>query len=377
MSKYSNMLMFPSVPVELPLRGHPDKICDTVSDIVLDTILEDDPEAKVAVETMLKGNELMLAGEVTTFANGTSWKRKATGKIDQLFLDLRLPIPQISSYISEQSRQINGTVLSGAAGDQAIVYGYSLVESPLKVRMPSAYTFAAKARDIITAIIDDYPFMRYDGKVLFAPATNQLYVSVQHTDEVDGDYVRQLFADELVESCGPCSVYVNLGNDFVFGGADADAGVTGRKIVADAYGPAVPVGGGAFSGKDLSKVDRMGAYAARKIANDISKKLFNAGGDFYGMSVVTTISYAYGCPDLIDLQVSVLERHKAPLSDKSAFVTQVVRENREMYMEWALPFKSKFYMSGFGDKWLFSELAAYGHFGYPEIVPMTWENSWT
>ena len=190
-------------PVEICLPGHPDKICDQISDLALDCILAEDIRARVAVETMIKNQQVTVSGEVTTTAR--HWVPRFYNAVEEMFDDLRLGVPDIKLNISQQSPQIKGAVDSGFAGDQAIVYGYAIIGGEETNMMPVNHYKASLAAREITGLIVASPELRFDGKVLFVPGNfvngfvDELFVSVQHTDAVAGELVRELVSDHLKE----------------------------------------------------------------------------------------------------------------------------------------------------------------------------------
>ena len=228
-------------------RYHPDKICDQISDAILDECLRYDPNSRVAVETMGGHGKIFLTGEVTTKT-----------KIDYKIIAREIygkPI-EVISHISTQSYEIAQGVDNGGAGDQGIMVGYACNENEMKI--PQELYVARR-------LLEEF---ETDGKsqvTIENDAITSIVLSVQ------GKTQKEL--RKYLEPFEGIHLYCNNTGSFDIGGFDADAGVTGRKIVIDAYGPRVPVGGGAFSGKDPTKVDRSGAYMARWIALDMLKKL--------------------------------------------------------------------------------------------------------
>jgi S-adenosylmethionine synthetase len=232
---------------------HPDKICDFIADSILDEYLKHDPFSRVAVEVMGGHGAITVSGEVTSSANGNV-------NIEKIIKGIVGPDYSVKIHLVPQSREIGQGVDIGGAGDQGIMVGYACNET--ENLMPLEYELA---RNLCQEIYKKYP---YDGKVQVT---------------VDGKKVKTVVASfqnsnspellELVKSKIQAEEYlINPAGEWHVGGFDADSGLSGRKIVIDAYGPNVPVGGGSFSGKDFTKVDRSGAYMARKIAVDQLKK---------------------------------------------------------------------------------------------------------
>lgn len=252
---------------------HPDKICDQISDLVLDLCLEQDPYSRVAVETMGGHNQITLTGEVTSKAQLTSTKIK--NEILQKFPSLRGY--RFSINISKQSPNIAQGVDIGGAGDQGIMIGYATNQNEEFV--PNEYYLA---RNLAKSLYKKFP---YDGKTQVTLNDKGEIVAVvasfqnAKTQDLLGE-VQKVIPDAN-------QYFVNPSGDWNIGGFDADTGVTGRKLAVDNYGPKIPIGGGAFSGKDGTKVDRSGAYTARRIAVDYLKK-------FGASEVYTKLAYSIG-----------------------------------------------------------------------------------
>lgn len=259
---------------EAVLPGHPDKICDQISDAIVDDILRQDPLARVAVDTVAGHGIVTITGEVTTKAYcdmAAIAKRvyRDIGYEDHIGVQVN---------VVEQSQEIAEGVNTGGAGDQGIMVGYACNSNPLMI--PSELFLAR-------TILQDLPAKGCgpDGKsqvTLKDGAIDSIVLSVQ-TETINpwlSKYVMGLYAKTD-------NVFFNPAGTFVVGGIAADTGLTGRKLAADNYGPQVPIGGGAFSGKDPSKVDRSGAYMARKIAVDVL-----LAGEFD--EVVVKLAYSIG-----------------------------------------------------------------------------------
>jgi len=274
-------------------EGHPDKVCDRISDSIVDAFLERNPESRVAVETMCTTNFVALAGEVRgpDDMDHDKFKEIARAAIKEIGYEQRgfhWKDCEITSQVHSQSADIAQGVDSGddkdeGAGDQGIMFGYACNETP--ELMPAPITYSHK---ILRRMAED----RHSGKVVgFGPDSKSqvtlayengkpvratsLVVSTQHDSNLSQADVRELvlpyFEEVLPEGWLPedSEIYVNPTGRFVIGGPDGDAGLTGRKIIVDTYGGAAPHGGGAFSGKDPTKVDRSAAYAARYLAKNI------------------------------------------------------------------------------------------------------------
>ena len=276
-------------------EGHPDKVADRISDSIIDAFLELDPVSRVAVETMVTTNFVALAGEVRgpDEMNHDKFKEIARQAIKEIGYEQRgfhWKDCEITSQIHSQSADIaqgvdegSGTDTEEGAGDQGIMFGYACNETPELMPAPIMYS-----HQILRRMAED----RHSGKVQgFGPDSKSqvtlayengkpvratsLVVSTQHDESLSLGDVRELvlpyFEEVLPEGWLPAAedIYVNPTGRFVIGGPDGDAGLTGRKIIVDTYGGAAPHGGGAFSGKDPTKVDRSAAYAARYLAKNI------------------------------------------------------------------------------------------------------------
>jgi S-adenosylmethionine synthetase len=274
-------------------EGHPDKVCDYISDSVLDACLEQDPGSRVACETLCKSDTVVLAGEITTNAQLDYERivRQAVREIgytdrSEPFCDTTL---KIISLITRQSNEIDQGVTAATsqsgdqgAGDQGIMFGYATDESP--ELMPLPLLLAHKlTRGLSSDRKAGLGWLRPDSKsqvsVLYEDnqpkALTAVVVSTQHTPDVDQkkitEYVREQLGPRMLGDWWQKDVplYVNPTGSFTHGGPSADAGVTGRKIIVDSYGGAGRHGGGAFSGKDPSKVDRSSAYFCRFVAKQV------------------------------------------------------------------------------------------------------------
>jgi S-adenosylmethionine synthetase len=286
----SNNFFFTSESVG---EGHPDKVCDRISDSIVDLFLAADPHSRVAVETLATTNRVVLAGEIRGPASITPQHmeqaaRDAIREIGYAQKGFHWQWADIQNYVHPQSIDIAiGVDALGnkdeGAGDQGIMFGYACRETPTYMPAPIFY-----AHKILRLISED----RHAGKLpLLGPdAKSQItleyvegkpvraasiVVSIQHDESIDQAEVRELVRPYVLAAlpqgwmCGEPHFYVNPTGRFVIGGPDGDAGLTGRKIIVDTYGGAAPHGGGAFSGKDPTKVDRSAAYMARYLAKNV------------------------------------------------------------------------------------------------------------
>src|SRR6266851_5142572 len=270
-------------------EGHPDKIADQISDAVLDAIIAKDPAARVACETLVTTGMAIVAGEITTstyvhipdIVRGTI---SAIGYTDASF-GFDAQTCAVLTTIDRQSGDIAMGVDKGGAGDQGMMFGYASDETPSLMPLPIVLAHRLAERLATVRKAGDLPWLRPDGKtqvsVVYEGATtvgiSKLVVSTQHSDKIDAGELREgviaLVARPVLADAGfevrDADILVNPTGRFVVGGPQGDAGLTGRKIIVDTYGGMARHGGGAFSGKDPSKVDRSAAYAMRWVAKNI------------------------------------------------------------------------------------------------------------
>jgi S-adenosylmethionine synthetase len=234
---------------------HPDKLCDQISDAILDAHLAQDPDARVAVDVAGGHGTVFVTGEVTS---------KANVDIKNIVYRIAGDVELIDRLVP-QSAEIAQGVDIGGAGDQGIMIGYATSETPELLPLE-----VVLSRKLNQEIYDIWP---YDGKTQVTVAGGVIWsvvASFQHAPEYDLRNVVEAWLDEqsIARVSEAADLYINPAGDWLIGGFDADAGLTGRKLAVDNYGPRIPLGGGAFSGKDPSKVDRSAAYMARRIAVD-------------------------------------------------------------------------------------------------------------
>jgi S-adenosylmethionine synthetase len=265
---------------------HPDKIADQISDAILDAHLREDPYARVAVDVAGGHGKVFVTGEVTSRATQVD----VEAIVKRLAGDV-----EVIEHIAAQSPEIAAGVDTGGAGDQGIMIGYATSETaeflPLEVVL---------ARRLNQYIFADWP---YDGKTqitLDGDTIVQIVASFQHAPQAELQRLVQnwLQDDDLAQVGTNLQVHVNPCGDWAIGGFDADAGLTGRKLAVDNYGPRIPVGGGAFSGKDASKVDRSAAYIARKIAITYLKAR-------QAKEVYVRLAYAIGVVEPLEVTVII------------------------------------------------------------------------
>lgn len=292
--------------------GHPDKVADQLSDAVLTHVLKNNHNARVAVETMVKGTTIVFAGEVSGYQLGTG---VLVTIVDTVYKRLGLKYEKVINLISAQSDDIWMGVENGGAGDQGIMFGYACNET--KQMLPLAYVIATDALKMLNKVISDmsYPLYGYaknlklDSKAQVTiveengiKGIDKFLISVQHNEDINQDEVRSVVEDVMLRTAANYNMelnfemLVNPTGQFIEGGPTADAGLTGRKIIADTYGGYALHGGGAFSGKDPSKVDRSAAYMARHLA----KWALNR----YGLEECTVqLAYAIGVAEPMSINV--------------------------------------------------------------------------
>jgi S-adenosylmethionine synthetase len=271
-------------------EGHPDKVADRIADALLDSWLRWDPQAHVAVEVLVKGLHVILAGEVTArhldYTNVEEVVRKTIRDLDyihafDLFYTMKV---RVTDLITPQSPEIASMVAARhgktGAGDQGLMFGYATDETPEGLPLPIVLAHRLTRFLVEDRRLGKRSWLRPDGKsqvsVVYENGrpvkVDTVVVSAQHDKNVELETVRAYITNDLVPRAlgewhhAGLTVHANPGGTFSFGGPEADAGVTGRKIMVDTYGGLARHGGGAFSGKDASKVDRSGAYAARQAA---------------------------------------------------------------------------------------------------------------
>jgi len=262
---------------------HPDKLCDQVSDAILDAVLAGDKQARVAVETAGGHGELYIVGEVTT---------DATIDYEQTAREVVGSDIAIRVNIAQQSPEIAQGVDTGGAGDQGIMVGYATSETDNL--MPLEYDLA---RELNQHIFEHFP---YDGKTQITTDNNAIAAVVASFQHATQKELQELVASWIRDksTVEQPALHLNPAGDWDQGGFDSDAGLTGRKLMVDNYGPRIPIGGGAFSGKDYTKVDRSAAYAARKVAVDYLQK-HNA------KEVYCYLSYAIGVAEPVQATVII------------------------------------------------------------------------
>ncbi len=335
--------------VESVTSGHPDKICDQISDAILDAYLSLDPKSRVAVETFGGHGKLVIGGEVTS-----------KGKVDYVKIarDIYRGIGyqeelEISAHIVTQSPDIAMGVDKGGAGDQGIMYGFATNETPEFLPKGVVLVHQLSRRLEEARKNGEIKWLKPDGKTQVTYADGKLHtvlVSAQHSPEIKQEEIRKEITEKIinpflsVEEKKTVKILVNPTGQFIQGGFEADTGLTGRKIMVDTYGGIIPHGGGCFSGKDATKVDRSGAYMARYVAKNLV-----ANG--YGKEVLVSVAYAIGMAEPLMIET---------FNEKGEDLSKIVRNNFD--------FKPLSIIEKLGLREpIFEQTATYGHFGKPDL----------
>ncbi len=297
-------------------EGHPDKVCDNISDTILDECLKQDPESRVAIETFASNNTITIAGQITSTAR-IKISEIVRNKLQEIGYDnektdIDYRTCKINADITKQSPDIALGVDVGGAGDQGIMFGFACDETPNY--MPYAIDMAHKLARRLTKVRKDgtIPYLRPDGKTQVTveyendkpKRIETILISTQHLDNVTLEVLRKDVIEKVINEVVPenmmdenTKIYINPTGRFVIGGPLGDTGLTGRKIIVDTYGGYAKHGGGAFSGKDASKVDRSATYMLRHIAKNLV-----ANG--YATKCEIQVSYAIGMKEPLSICVN-------------------------------------------------------------------------
>lgn len=355
-------------------EGHPDKIADQISDAVLDAIIAQDPKARVACETYVKTGMVMVGGEVTTSAwvDIEELTRKTVREIGYTHSDMGFDADScaVLNTIGKQSPDINQGVdrerpEEQGAGDQGLMFGYATNETDVLMPAPITYSHRLVKRQSEVRKDKTLPWLRPDAKsqVTFAygddgkpVGIDAVVLSTQHSEAINLNDLQEAVMEEIIKPVLPShwltadtKYFINPTGRFVIGGPMGDCGLTGRKIIVDTYGGMARHGGGAFSGKDPSKVDRSAAYAGRYVA----KNIVAAG---LAERVEIQVSYAIGVAEPTSISVETFGTGKL---DNEA-LTKLVREHFDLRPYGLIKMLDL-------EKPIFQATAAYGHFGREEF----------
>lgn len=357
-------------------EGHPDKICDQISDAILDDIIMHDPSARVACETFCATGLVLVGGEITTkhYVDVPKLVREVVEQIGYTKGEYRFDHHSINvmSAINTQSPDIAMGVNTGGAGDQGMMFGYAVNETP--ELMPMAIMFSHKLVKKLAEIrkknLKLMPYLRPDSKSQVTIEYDEnnrpkridtIVISTQHDGGVKQSKIRADLIKNVINAVIPknlldknTKIYVNPTGKFEIGGPHGDTGLTGRKIIVDTYGGKAPHGGGAFSGKDPSKVDRSAAYASRHIAkNIVAAKLAN--------ECLIQVSYAIGVAQPVSIFVNTFGTGK--ISDEK--LSNIIQKNIDLTPAGIIK-RLKLRRP------IYRKTAAYGHFGRND-KDFTWE----
>ena len=365
-------------------EGHPDKVCDQISDAILDSYLAQDPNSRVACETLIKNNTVIVAGEITS--NGTpnieEVIRNTVNEIGYNHDDLGFNGNncEIQNLISKQSPDIaqgvnegEGEDLDQGAGDQGLMFGYACSETPVLMPAPINLSHELVLKQSEVRKNGELSWLRPDAKSQVSVVykddrktvdyVSAIVLSTQHDEDISQDEIKAKVREKIINPIIPTEwikedtkIYINPTGKFVIGGPVGDCGLTGRKIIVDTYGGMARHGGGAFSGKDPSKVDRSAAYACRYVA----KNIVAAG---LAERCEVQVSYAIGIAEPTSITVDTLGT--GSLSEIE--ISQIVRDNfdlRPKNLINLLDLKRPIYKN----------TASYGHFGR-ENIDFSWENT--
>ena len=349
-------------------EGHPDKLCDTISDAILDAYIKQDKNSRVAVETFASGNEITIAGQVTSkgkvdIEELVRNKIKTVG-FDNANIDMDYRTCNIHINITKQSQDIALGVDIGGAGDQGIMFGYASDET--KEYMPLAINVAHQLAHRLTQVRKDgiIKYLRPDGKTQVTveyeddkpKRIETILISAQHNPEVEQETLIKDIKEKVINAIIPrkmmdekTKIYINPTGRFVIGGPLGDTGLTGRKIIVDTYGGYARHGGGAFSGKDPSKVDRSAAYMLRYIAKNII-----ANG--YAKKCELQISYAIGMKEPLSICINTFGNATIPENE----IIELIRNKFDLtpdgiirYLDLKQP--------------IYEKTTNYGHFGKKDL----------
>ena len=365
-------------------EGHPDKVADQISDAVLDAVLAQDPKARVAAETLVVTDLCVLAGEITTTAKVDYEKiaRETIARIGYRSPDLGfssdsckvlLNYGQQSPDIAQGVNEGEGLDLEQGAGDQGLMFGYACDETPVLMPFAIYYSHRLMQRQSELRRNGSLPWLRPDAKAQITAVYDSetgkvkridtVVLSTQHDEGISYDELREAVIEQIIKPVLPSEMLteetkylVNPTGKFIIGGPHGDCGLTGRKIIVDTYGGAAPHGGGAFSGKDPSKVDRSAAYACRYVA----KNIVAAG---LATQCQIQISYAIGIAEPTSISIDTFGTGKLNETE----LIKLVREHFDLRPKGIVQMLDLL-------RPIYGKTAAYGHFGREE-PEFTWERT--
>ena len=380
----ANDFLFTSESVS---EGHPDKVSDQISDAILDAVLADDPNGRVACETMVTTGLAFIAGEITTkvYVEFPKLVRDTIREIGYTRAKFGFDCETcaVISSIDPQTGDIAQGVDIGGAGDQGLMFGYATDETDAFMPMPILLAHQLTQKLSLTRRSGELDWLRPDGKSQVSVEYDQVgflahfqgseydgttpiridavVVSTQHSEDIENDDLRAQITERVIRPTLPAEmlddrtkIYINPTGRFVSGGPQADCGLTGRKIIVDTYGGVGSHGGGAFSGKDPSKVDRSASYMARHVA----KNIVAAG---LAGRVEVQVAYAIGVVDPVSVMVDTFGTETAPVDRIAAAVREVFDLTPQgiiKYLDLLRP--------------IYKKTAAFGHFGRND-PDFTWE----
>jgi len=340
------------ITTETVFRGHPDKVCDQISDAILDACLKGDPSSRVACETMGGKGKIFISGEITTKAK-INYQQITKRVLKDIGYN---PNHEIITNLSKQSQDIalgtNDDI--GGAGDQGIMFGYATNETKEMLDLP--FVLCQKMAIEYDKHQRKQTFLNPDGKCQITmeyqnnipKRIHTLIFSHQHTKEYkkEDNYILNNIINKICKGYidKDTKILINPTGNFIIGGFEGDAGLTGRKIIVDTYGGFAKHGGGAFSGKDDTKVDRSAAYMLRHIAKQIIKNK-------YADKIEIQISYAIGIKEPLSININTFNTHKIPIEDIYNYINtyDLTPKGIINYLNLTKP--------------IFEQTARYGHFG--------------